>query len=117
MPFFPRKLAQLWHDRSEQLNDDRRADVGHDAQRSDCTILKPAAREQAVHVHERIAVPAAAAREVINQRSIVQSWSWNQRRQPADSKNNQGEEYSRFKLGNLEAVREGIGDRVEHGSK
>ena len=47
--FFTRQLAERRDDRRQQLDDDRRADIGHDAQSADRTMLQGAAGKQAVH--------------------------------------------------------------------
>ena len=47
--FFARQFAQGRDYRGKQLDDDGRADVGHDAQSADRTMLESATGEQAVH--------------------------------------------------------------------
>ena len=53
--FFASQLAQRRDDRGQQLDDDRSADVGHDAQRTDRAFLESAPGEQAVEPDHRIA--------------------------------------------------------------
>ena len=43
---FARQAAQLRNHRRQQLHHDRRADVGHDAERKDRAVLQRAAAEQ-----------------------------------------------------------------------
>ena len=47
-------LLDLGDDALQQLHDDRRRDVGHDAQREDRELLQRAAREEAEKTERRV---------------------------------------------------------------
>ena len=55
-PFFPflRQLLEVRDDRAQELEDDRGADVRHDAEREDRGVLERAADEQVVQTEERV---------------------------------------------------------------
>ena len=48
-------LLNCGPDRRQQLDDDRRADVGHDAQRPDGAMLERAAGERVIHAQQSAA--------------------------------------------------------------
>src|ERR1700722_18157801 len=50
--FFASQFAEKRNDRLQQLKDDRRADVGHDAERAHGATFETAAGEHAVHTQK-----------------------------------------------------------------
>jgi hypothetical protein len=62
---FARQFAQFRPDRREQLDDDRRADVGHDADRADGATLQRAAGEHIVPCPSRRRCHAAFLRKIL----------------------------------------------------
>ena len=56
--------VEVWDDHAQQLHDDRRRDVRHDAEREDRELEQRAAAEQVDEVVEAAACPSVAARQV-----------------------------------------------------
>jgi hypothetical protein len=71
--FFAGQLAQGGNDRREQLDDNRRANVGHDAQSSDCAMLKSATGEHTVHAQQRPSRGVGFAGEVALKNRAIQA--------------------------------------------
>src|SRR6185369_12541442 len=69
--FFTRELAEAGNNRAEKLDNNRRADVRHDAERADGTLFERAASKHAVHAHPAIAARAGMGIEICLQLAAV----------------------------------------------
>ena len=107
--FFTSQLAQLRDDRSQQLDNDCGADVGHDAQSADRAVFQRAAREQAVHAKQRRARGLVGGK-ILGQNLTIQPGNPNHRHQAANGQDQHRENDARLQFGNLEAVTERVGN-------
>src|SRR5262249_30080559 len=111
---FPRQFAQLGNNRGEQLNDDRRRNVRHNAQRTHGAVLHRAAGEQAVHAQQGTADVLGVHLEIAHQGAAVQTGNGNPRHDSADAQQQHRENDPRLQLRNLETIRECVGNGPEH---
>src|SRR5450756_1138740 len=111
---FPRQLAQTRPDRRQQLDDDRRADVWHDAQRTDRAMFKRAAGKGVVHPQQTTA--ARLLRKIRGKRIPVQARDANDGEQTRHRQQSEREQYPGLQLRDLEAVEKRVVEIAEHGS-
>ena len=113
---FARQFAQCGNDCCEQLNNNSRADIGHDTQGADRAMLQSAAGEQTVHPkHPAARGRASLAVEIIRQHGAIQTWNAHHGLQAADRQYQQSEQQPGFEFRNLEAIAEGVVDGRKHG--
>src|SRR5260221_14628312 len=72
-PFFASQFAQTWNYRAQQLNNNGRGDVWHDAQGPHRAFLQGTASEQAVHPQDRTAHFAGVFRKPLLQYGAIQA--------------------------------------------
>src|SRR5204862_8005953 len=106
--FFARELGKLRDDGGQQLNDNGRADVRHDAERTNRATLKATTREHAVHAEQSVIGGIAMLLEERNQRSAVRAGAGDERGNAANRQNEERKQNTRLQLRNLEAVAEGV---------
>ena len=94
------QLGQRLIDNREQLEDDRRRDVGHDAQREDRKPAKIAPGEQIAQAEQRTGVQI----EVLRQRIRIDARRGNERPQTIHRQQAKREEDSLAEIGNTKDV-------------